>query len=215
LSVQDYLERKKVAETSTKERIINTASFLFAEKGYRDATNADICSASDVNIAAINYHFGSKAELYRVVYQELVERASKIYPLDSGLAWNASAEDRLKAFVRAVVNRLNDSGAIGCLHRIHMSEFFDSTGILDDLISEFIEKENKYMKASIKEVLGDDSKDKDVTLSAMSILSQCIFITSEKIGDFIEPDSDEEMSISIEDISDHIINMTMYGIKRG
>ncbi len=204
-----------MAENSTKERIINTASSLFAEKGYRDATNADICSTADVNIAAINYHFGSKAELYRVVYQELVERASKVYPLDSGLARNASAEDRLKAFVRAVVNRLNDSGAIGCLHRIHMSEFFDPSGILDDLISEFIEKDNKYLKSSIKEVLGDDSKDKDVTLCAMSILSQCVFITSEKIGDFTEPDSDEEAGISIEDISDHIIDMTMYGIKKG
>ena len=48
----------------TRHKILETACAAFAEKGYRDATNAEICQRAQVNSAAINYHFGSKDALY-------------------------------------------------------------------------------------------------------------------------------------------------------
>ena len=49
----------------TKNRIISAAIEEFAEHGYHAATIRDICKRAGVNIAAINYHFSGKAELYR------------------------------------------------------------------------------------------------------------------------------------------------------
>lgn len=49
---------------TTKENIINQAGELFALKGFNGASIRDISRACDVNIAAINYHFQSKENLF-------------------------------------------------------------------------------------------------------------------------------------------------------
>jgi len=53
-----------------KEHIINTAIDLFATKGFEGTSIRDIAAAADVNIAMINYYFGSKEKLF----EELVQK---------------------------------------------------------------------------------------------------------------------------------------------
>ena len=53
-----------------KEHIINTAIELFATKGFEGTSIRDIAAAADVNLAMINYYFGSKEKLF----EELVQR---------------------------------------------------------------------------------------------------------------------------------------------
>ena len=48
----------------TKERILSCAAELFAQKGYAGASIRDISKLSDVNIAAVSYHFESKEKLF-------------------------------------------------------------------------------------------------------------------------------------------------------
>lgn len=48
----------------TKEKIINSAEELFGIKGFNGASIREISKHSSVNIAAINYHFASKENLY-------------------------------------------------------------------------------------------------------------------------------------------------------
>ena len=47
----------------TRDRIIDTAEQLFADKGYAGTSIRGIVAAAGVNLAAIHYHFGSKDEL--------------------------------------------------------------------------------------------------------------------------------------------------------
>lgn len=48
----------------TRDKILKIASELFSKFGFNGASVREIAKASDVNIAAINYHFGSKHNLY-------------------------------------------------------------------------------------------------------------------------------------------------------
>ena len=49
----------------TRERLLEAASRVFAEKGYEKATVREICTAAKVsNLAAVNYYFGDKERLY-------------------------------------------------------------------------------------------------------------------------------------------------------
>ena len=54
----------------TPARIVSAATLLFASKSYDGTSVKDICSKARVNIAAINYHFGSKRNLYRHIIEQ-------------------------------------------------------------------------------------------------------------------------------------------------
>ncbi len=56
--------------TQTRERILRSASELFAKYGFSGASVRDIAYDSDVNVAAINYHFGNKHNLYWSVVKQ-------------------------------------------------------------------------------------------------------------------------------------------------
>jgi AcrR family transcriptional regulator len=47
----------------TRTAILAAAERLYADRGFADVTLRDIVAAADVNLAAVNYHFGSKDEL--------------------------------------------------------------------------------------------------------------------------------------------------------
>lgn len=55
---------------STKERILHTAARMFSEHGFDNVSLRDITTAAHVNIAAVNYHFGSKVGLLADVFEE-------------------------------------------------------------------------------------------------------------------------------------------------
>lgn len=47
-----------------REHIINTAIALFATKGYEGTSIRDLATAAEVNVAMVNYYFGSKEKLF-------------------------------------------------------------------------------------------------------------------------------------------------------
>lgn len=57
----------KDAPVATKDRILDAAESLFMEHGFEATSLRSITAAADVNLAAVNYHFGSKEELFQAV----------------------------------------------------------------------------------------------------------------------------------------------------
>lgn len=51
-------------EQGTKEKILQVAAELFAKFGFAGTSVRDIAQKSGVNLSAVNYHFGSKHNLY-------------------------------------------------------------------------------------------------------------------------------------------------------
>lgn len=61
-----------MAQASTVERILDTAEVLFAEKGFAETSLRAITSKAGVNLAAVNYHFGSKEALIQAVFERFL-----------------------------------------------------------------------------------------------------------------------------------------------
>ena len=57
----------------TKERILETAERLFAERGYGATSLRSIIAAAKVNLAAVHYHFRSKEALLDAVLERRIE----------------------------------------------------------------------------------------------------------------------------------------------
>ncbi len=51
----------------TKDKLLDAAEALFMEHGFEATSLRAITAAADVNLAAVNYHFGSKEELFQSV----------------------------------------------------------------------------------------------------------------------------------------------------
>ncbi|QUX27742.1 TetR family transcriptional regulator [Nocardiopsis akebiae] len=65
-----------MATTDTRTQILDAAERLFAEHGYRGTSVRAITALAGANLAAVGYHFGSKAELMAAVARRVVEPIS-------------------------------------------------------------------------------------------------------------------------------------------
>lgn len=66
-----------MAEPNTKEKILDSAEYLFASKGLKDTSVRDITAHADVHLAAVNYHFDSKDGLVRALMERRVKTLNR------------------------------------------------------------------------------------------------------------------------------------------
>ncbi|WP_251978252.1 TetR/AcrR family transcriptional regulator [Salinicola avicenniae] len=66
-----------MAQSDTVKRILDTAEVLFAEKGFAETSLRNITTRAKVNLAAVNYHFGSKKALIQAVFARYLDPFSE------------------------------------------------------------------------------------------------------------------------------------------
>lgn len=86
----------------TRAHLLSIAGQVFAELGYAAASSKEICQRAGANIAAVNYHFGSKDGLYEAV---LIEAHRQIVSVDELLALTDTGTDP-RAKLGAVITHL-------------------------------------------------------------------------------------------------------------
>lgn len=125
------------APPTTRDRILNTAERLFAEAGISATSLRTITAAAGVNLAAVNYHFGSKDALVEAVYRRHLEPLNRAR-LDQLEAMEQSAggaplevEVIVRAFVEPLVEqaRTGDSGAV--LTRLLAQSLHEAAGYVE------------------------------------------------------------------------------------
>ena len=94
----------------TKERLLNAAEELFAEKGFEGASIRDLTAKADCNVAAVNYHFGGKEQLYREIFERHIDVLCNLRVNAIGEVMSRMPEVRLEellyAFVRSFIEPL-------------------------------------------------------------------------------------------------------------
>lgn len=101
----------------TKGRILDAAERLFAEQGFAATSLRDVTAAAGVNLAAVNYHFGSKAALLEAVVRRALgdvnaDRRCRLDALE-GAGRQPAVEELLDAFVSPAYALFARHGARG------------------------------------------------------------------------------------------------------
>lgn len=71
---------QKEKKNIPRDRLLDEAEALFAEKGYTAVSVREIIAAADCNVASIHYYFGNKQNLYLEVFRERwIPRAQRVH----------------------------------------------------------------------------------------------------------------------------------------
>jgi AcrR family transcriptional regulator len=127
------------AHFSTKDRILGAAEELFAQFGFAGTSLRQVTSRADVNIAAVNYHFGSKENLVNEVFRRRMDEmsAQRLSQLRAAVAQApCELEGVLAAFVAPALALAQDRHGGGAFIRVIARAYAEKNDSLRRFLSD-------------------------------------------------------------------------------
>jgi len=155
----------------TREKLLEIAGPIFADRGYQATTIREICAGAGANVAAINYHFGDKLGLYTEVLQQSV-RAAQLLAVKNAFDQNTPPEDILRALIRARLRSINGKDLPDWHSRLLAHEFAQPTPALRQLVDEVTRPICKRLLELIGGMIGFPPNDDNTRLCAISVVGQ-------------------------------------------
>ncbi|MGH8052630.1 MAG: TetR/AcrR family transcriptional regulator [Stenotrophomonas sp.] len=129
----------KSASFSTKDRILGAAEELFAQHGFAGTSLRQVTSHADVNIAAVNYHFGSKENLVNEVFRRRMDEMTGARLSQLEQARSAHPGDLravLAAFVEPALAMAQDRQSGGAFVRVIARAYAEKNDNLRKFLSD-------------------------------------------------------------------------------
>lgn len=192
----------------TKDRILAAAWQIFAEKGFRSATIRDICQAAQVNLAAVNYHFGDKERLYI----ESVKRAHRTrmeqVPMPSWPPGTTAAE-KLHDFVYVFLCRVLADDDAGRHVQLMFRELAQPTEACTELVRDYIRPHFAVLQSIINELVPPQTSEIERHRIGFSIVGQCIHyrVAQPIVRLLVSPQEYEQYDPAT--LADHITRWTL------
>jgi len=205
-------QRKDALET--RHRLLAAASEVFAEKGFWETTHAEICKKAKANTAAVNYHFGSKENLYVEAWKHAFERSVQTHPPEGGVAPDAPVHERLRGRILAFMQRIADADnrEVEIMHR----EMANPTGLLTEAMQRAIEPMRQGMQSIVQELLGDEGDEPSVSFCEMSLMGQCfgpmLHLRRARKPSGAPHPSGPPLPFTVEELADRITQFSLAGI---
>jgi AcrR family transcriptional regulator len=155
----------------TRDRIVAAAGAVFAERGFRGTTIRQITARAGVNLAAVNYYFRDKGELYIQVLKE----AKRHVPLLALPGPGGNPEAQLRVLVDRFVRSLLDPKRPFWHGRVLMAEMSNPTPALGVLIRDVTAPFYHKMRSLIGEIVGGAGSAVELDLLTLSVMGQCVF----------------------------------------
>ena len=143
--------RESGRDAGTRQRLLETAGRVFADKGLDSATGREICERAGVNTAAINYHFGGFARLYEAVLTEALERVPNRDVLSAALDSAADDQAKLRAIIGLAVDVLTGPPARSWTVRLLVREAAAPSAAFERLTSD---SERRAKLSLLKRTIG-------------------------------------------------------------
>ncbi|GAB6905918.1 Transcriptional regulator, TetR family [Desulfosarcina cetonica] len=196
----------------TRQKLLDVACDVFAEKGFREATITEICRRAGANVAAVNYYFGDKESLYVAAWRQTMEQflSNDILP-----SKDLPPETRLRVAIHHIIHRvLVDDQSRGYFRRIELMELANPTGLIDDLWKAMIAPRQKELLGIIRDIIGPGASEDTVILCKTSIINQCRgYILTQKSCLESLGGSQFLTAAQADRIAEHITRFSIAGIK--
>lgn len=200
----------RTASEQTRARLLDAAREVFSQNSFQGATVREICRRAEANVAAVNYHFGSK--------EGLLAEALNFSQLAALQKANVQADEcpriRLRLFLRDFMLLLLDEKNASSQCRIMARELADPTPALDQIVSEAIAPLHEFLGKILREIVGDKVGETELRRCVYSIFGQCQFYRhSHPVLQRLHPKLRYDHK-EIEAIAEHIAEFSLAGIKQ-
>ncbi|MDD5064378.1 MAG: CerR family C-terminal domain-containing protein [Phycisphaerae bacterium] len=211
-----FQTENEVVTKDIRDRLLDAAEKLFSEHGFADTSVRDITAEANCNVAAVNYHFGSKEKLYADVWRRnlLLLRNNQLAGIEKVMSNNQSSpslEDLLKSFAETFIGPLVNKTGSSRLLKLMMREMLDRhlppNMFADEVIKPTL---GAMQKALLKTCPGlDESR---VALIVFSIVGQLIHAV--RIRTMFGQSNGSNLPIfDFAEMIDHIIKFSAAGIR--
>ncbi|SIO59571.1 transcriptional regulator, TetR family [Singulisphaera sp. GP187] len=156
----------------TKTRLLEAAGEEFAEKGFDAARVRAICRRAEVNLAAINYHFGDKERLYTEAVLEAHRCGSEVLP--DSVFQEAEPADQLRRYIHHFLSHVVSlRGQPKWHHTLILREMLQPTSASEVLVREAIRPRFERLLGILRKVCGD-ADERRLHALAFSVIGQCL-----------------------------------------
>ena len=196
---------------TTRVKLIEAALEVFGERGYHHATIQQIVRRAGTNVAAVNYHFGDKAQFYGEVVSHALNLDQAAERMDLG---DEPPEEQLRTFVFWFVhNIVGMHKPSSSLEKIHIQEMVNPSPILDTLVDTFIRPNHMKLRAIVAALLPDDATEQDIRHHCFSVIGQCLHYkfarpVMDRLYDDIEFTEDY-----VNALAEHITTVSLAGMR--
>lgn len=199
---------RKQPAGEARQRLLDAAGELFAEKGYQLAGTREICQRAGADIAAIHYHFGNKEKLYEAVLRYadrlLVDSVPTFAP-------SRSREARLKDIIEWVLAQCFAQGQPEWRWRfIEQATISLTPGLLAFFNSKILPV-YQALDSICREFLGKRASQQQVRFATRSILGQCFYYRHFRV--LIIGQGEALSDAHLHELADHILEFSVAGLK--
>lgn len=160
----------------TRERILNVAGELFAEKGFGETTVRDICAEADVNLSAINYHFRDKENLFSEVIEFGFSEVHKKYPPDYNFTHTADPGGKLRQFIWNMLIRRYDNELPQWFPKLMSRNIQFAHSEKSQVSRDYKDKVRDVLRTVLGELIPEgNTREENVRLAFGSILGTVLF----------------------------------------
>lgn len=192
----------------TRERLMDAAARLFAERGLKNVTVREICGQAGANVAAVNYYFRDKSGLYLEIIQQIVFFMRQMMERAHDAGPDKTPEERLRHYIRTFLQHILQNGD-ACWHGMLLArEMADPTPGLDIIFEQAVRPNSERVRQLIGEIMGRPASDPAVMMCAGSVQREMIGLANPIARRFI-PDFTPEV---INSITEHIAIFSLGGI---
>lgn len=160
-------------DAATKQRILESARWLFGERGFCGTHLRDICKRAEVNVAAVCYHFHSKEQLYQMVVEAACRQLASGSQPEAGAAAPAPPEQRLQWSIELLFEKL--TGDQLWIAKLLAREWCEPSPGFRGSVRAGLEPELKVLEGVIRQLPGSDGRAEATRLRALSVASLCVF----------------------------------------
>jgi len=194
---------------ATYNRILEAAGELFAATGLAETTNKMIAARAEVDLASINYHFGSRSGLYQAVLVDAHRRLVSVDSLQQLMATNLSARQKLKRLIEGLVEGATSTHDWHA--RVLSREFLSPTSHLQALQKTEIPAKLPLILEMLGEITAIPPGDAALLRCLISVMAPCAMLLV--VGPNVFSFADEIHRMPREVLVEHLYSFAIAGLE--